>query len=290
MLAPPPDSPDSRQGLSDSRSEPSDSRPDERQTEDAPENLETQLRRIAKEHPGTYGAVVYDPESEQTTTLNADEPFVAASLGKLPPLITLYRAAARGELDLDEPISILPTDIQTYGSGVLSAYPVGHTITLRECAWYLIQESDNTAWVMLERRLGFDEIAAELDRMGADGTNYYSRVTTPRDVLLMLRSIADPRFTTPKLSGEMLDDMTDTSFEDRIPAALPEDVRVAHKIGSYGDTFGDAGIVFYKDEKGKEKSYFIVVIAKGATEEEARSGIRDMAHAVHKSLSTPKED
>jgi beta-lactamase class A len=37
---------------------------------------------------------------------------------------------------------------------VLYNQPVGTTMTLRECATYLIEESDNTAEVMLNRYLG----------------------------------------------------------------------------------------------------------------------------------------
>src|SRR3712207_1653030 len=51
-------------------------------------------------------------------------------------------------------------------------------------------------------------------------------------------------YTNPRLSADMLELMTNTSFEDRLPEPLPEETRVAHKIGSYGDTFSDAGIVF----------------------------------------------
>ena len=33
-------------------------------------------------------------------------------------------------------------------------YPVGYTMTLRECARFMIKESDNTAELMLNRYLG----------------------------------------------------------------------------------------------------------------------------------------
>ncbi len=49
----------------------------------------------------------------------------------------------------------------------------------------------------------------------------------------MLEKISDPRFTSEEYSREMLSFMTETSFEDRIPAALPESTRVAHKIGTH---------------------------------------------------------
>jgi beta-lactamase class A len=167
---------------------------------------------------------------------------VAASLSKLYALLTLYRAAAKGELSLDDEITMRPSDVWAEGTGVLHRYPVGHTMTLRECADFLIKESDNTAEVMLNRYLEEERIEAELRRIGARSTDYWMpNTTTPNDILLVLRAISDPSYTSPKLSAEMLDIMTNTSFEDRLPEPLPEGTRVAHKIGSYESTFSDAG-------------------------------------------------
>ena len=246
------------------------------------------LEQVAAEYPGTYGVVVYDPSSMRTVTLNADRRFLAASLTKLPVLFTLYRAAARGEVNLEDEISMLRSDVQAYGTGVLYKYPVGYTLTLRECAELMIKESDNTAWVMLNRYLGKDYIEAELEQIGATSTEYWiPNTTTPNDVLAMLQAIADPSYTTPELSAEMLDVMTDTSFEDRLPQPLPEGARVAHKIGSYGDTFSDAGIVFPRGSNGTRDAYFIVVIAADTSEWTARSAIQDMSLTTYRSLGEP---
>jgi len=251
------------------------------------EDLEGKLRQVASTHAGSYGAVVYDPASDRSVSLDADRTFTAASLAKLPALITLYRAAARDDLDLDEKITMLPSDVTAYGSGVLSGHPPGETMTLRKCAEYLIKHSDNTAWVMLDRRLGKEEIKTELTALGATDTDYEALTTTPNDVLLMLRAIADPAFTTPELSNEMLDTMTDTAYEDRLPQPLPEGTRVAHKIGSYEDAFSDAGIVYPEDDEGD--NYFIVVMSKHTTEDDARSAIRTMSLATYRTLAgTPQ--
>lgn len=249
--------------------------------------LEERLRGIAGSHGGKYGVVVLDPSSGKSASIAANETFGAASIGKLPALITLYKAAARGDIDLDEEISILPSDVQGYGSGVLHTYPVGTRISLRECAYLLVNESDNTAWVMLERYLGKPEIQSQLARLGARGTDYAGRTTTPNDVLLMLQSIADPSFTSGKLSGEMITAMTDTYLEDRIPAGLPPDLRVAHKTGSYGNygasggSFGDAGIVFL----GGQRRYFVVILSDDAQEADARAAMQEMSRAAYESLS-----
>jgi beta-lactamase class A len=125
---------------------------------------------------------------------------------------------------LDEKISILPSDVWAHGTGVLYRYyPVGYTMTLRECAEFMIKESDNTAWVMLNRYLGRSNIEAELFHIGANSRAYWlPNTTTPNDILLVLKTIADLAYTTPQLSAEMLDNMTSTSFEDRLPQPLPE--------------------------------------------------------------------
>jgi beta-lactamase class A len=228
----------------------------------AVEELDSKLPSISEAHPGTHGIVVFDPNSGKTASINADQRFVAASLSKLYALLTLYRAAAKGELSLDDEITMHSSDVWAEGTGVLHRYPVGYTMTLRECADFLIKESDNTA------------------------DYWMPNTTTPNDILLVLRAISDPSYTSPKLSAEMLDIMTNTSFEERLPQPLPEGTRVAHKIGSYESTFSDAGIVFPEGPGGgTDQRYYVVVFSDGATEAEARGTIHDVSLAAYRALA-----
>ena len=250
--------------------------------------MKEEIARVVDEHPGDYGIIISDPSSGKSLAMDGDQSFTAGSLGKLPTLMTLYRSAALGEVNLEDEISMLSSDVQAYGTGVLYKYPVGTTMTLRECARHLIQESDNTAWKMLTRYLGRANIQAELNSVGATSTGYWiPNDTTPNDVLLMLEKISDPSYTSPELSAEMLEFMTNTDFEDRLPEPLPEGTRVAHKIGSYGDTFGDAGLVF--PEGSREEAYFVVVVTDGVTEAEARSAMQDVSLAAYESLVEPAD-
>ena len=250
--------------------------------------LRGELEQIAQAYPATYGVVVLDPSSGERVAIDADQRFLAASLNKLPVLMTLYRAAASGEVDLDDEISMQSSDVQAYGTGVLYTYPVGHTMTLRECAGYLIKESDNTAWKMLDRYLGRDYIRAELDRVGARSTEYWiPNITTPDDVLLMLQKIADPSYTTPDLSVEMLDLMANTSFEDRLPQPLPEGTRVSHKIGYFGATFADAAIIFPEGARDAKDAYFMVVMASETGWSSSREAMQEMSLATYRILSEP---
>jgi len=252
--------------------------------------LRKELKRIAQAYPATYGVVIFDPSSKETLAMGADQNFDAASLGKLPTLMTLYKAAATGRVDLDDKISMQSSDVQAYGTGVLYNYPIGYTMTLRECAEYLIKKSDNTAWKMLDRYLGTDYIRAELYSAGAHSTEYWiPNITTPNDVLLMLEKISDPSYTTPELSDEMLDLMQNTDFEDRLPQPLPEGTRVSHKIGYYGSTFADAGVIFPQGVKDTKDAYFIVVMARDTGWGTSRDATQEMSLATYRALSQPED-
>jgi beta-lactamase class A len=230
-----------------------------------------------------------DSSSGGRVAMNADRRSLAASLNKLPVLMTLHRAAASGEVDLDDKISMQASDVQAYGTGVLCTYPVGHTITLRECARLLIKESDNTAWKMLDRYLGRDYIRAELYRVGALDGVLDPNTTTPDDVLLMLDKISDSSYTTPDLSAEMLDVMTNTSFEDRLPQPLPQGTRVSHKIGYYGTTFANAGIVFPEGARDARDAYFMVAITSDTSESASRAATQEMSLTTYRILSEPAQ-
>jgi beta-lactamase class A len=254
-----------------------------------PEASRDQLEEIAARHEGIYGVAVLEPVSDKRVSLRGDEEFMAASIVKLPVLAALYKSASREELDLEEKISIVAEDIQDYGNAELRTFPVDRSLSLRESAYRLVNHIDNTAWALLDRRLGAAKISNELEKIGIESSQYSDKLagyfTTPNDVLLLLEKISDPLYTSEKLPEEMLGAMTETAFEDRIPERLPVDVRVAHKMGSYERNFGDAGVVFYRDSQGAERLYYLAVLAGGVGEYEARYVIQSMSLAVYEALT-----
>jgi beta-lactamase class A len=258
------------------------------------QELRARLEEIALGHEGVYGVAVLEPFSGTRISLGGDEEFMAASIGKLPVLATLYRAGAQGELDLEEEIPILPEDIKDYGDGELLAFPVDSFLSLRESAYRMVNHSNNITWSMLDRRLGAQRIRSELEEMGIRSSRYSDDLsgyfTTPNDVLLLLEKISDPQYTSEELSEEMLDAMTETHLEDRIPERLPPNVRIAHKTGSYEENFGDAAIVLYRDGQDTERRYYLVVLSKGTGEYEARDAIQSISLAVYEALTGLKVD
>lgn len=253
-----------------------------------PRELKAELEEISSAHRGEYGILLWQPESGTRVAVGAGERFKAASLAKLPVLLALYGEAAEGRIDLQERVRMSEADIQS-GTGALQDLPPGTSLTLRECAEYLMQESDNTAWSMLEDRLGEARIRSELAASGTRSTDYEyaEHTTTPADTLRLLQKVSDPGYTSPRHSREMLDSMVDTSFEGWLPQGVPEEARVAHKIGILGTNFSDAGIVFPPGEDS-EKRYYVVVLSKETTEPAASAAMREISQAAYRGLVEPE--
>jgi zinc D-Ala-D-Ala carboxypeptidase len=123
------------------------------------EELRSRLPRISGAHAGTQGVAIFDPYSGETVSLNADRRFIAASLGKLYVLLTLYKAAARGEVDLDDEITMRPSDVWTEGTGVLYTYPRHGCLIRRAYLAYSVPpgmrglQGHNVAHLKLAQRL-----------------------------------------------------------------------------------------------------------------------------------------
>jgi beta-lactamase class A len=73
---------------------------------------------------------------------------------------------------------------------------------------------------------------------------------------------------------EILKFLTKTAFEDWLPAGLPVDTRVAHKIGKDIGTFSDGGIVF------AQKPFVLVIMSKNARESEANEALPKITKIV----------
>jgi hypothetical protein len=102
---------------------------------------------------------------------------------------------------------------------------------------------------MLDRYLGRDYIRAELYRVGARSTEYW------------------------------------IPFEDRLPQPLPEGTRVSHKIGYYGTTYADAGVVFPEGAHDATEAYLMVVIASDTSELASRAAMQEMSLAAYSILT-----
>jgi beta-lactamase class A len=68
--------------------------------------------------------------------------------------------------------------------------------------------------------------------------------TCPKDMAMYLKELYRLYLENPEVYGELIDYLQNTIFNDRINALLPDDIKVAHKVGNQVSSMSDVGIVF----------------------------------------------
>jgi beta-lactamase class A len=213
---------------------------------------------------GQYGIDVIDLASGSAYGVNAQQSFRAASVNKLPILISLYERAQSGRLNLSQTITLTDADIQHYGTGTIQNPGSPRTYTLADLAALMVKVSDNTAAYVLERFLGQANVQSDIQRWGFTHTSMAGNATTPADAASLAAALYNGRLLSPSGSQAVLNLLQQTAFDDRLAAGLPADVPVAHKIGTDTGIFNDVGIVLLHG-----RPYAVAVLSEDANEAEA---------------------
>src|SRR6476660_1709449 len=185
--------------------------------------LRRKLDSIADAHHGIVGYSVIDLESGARISRRGDETFPTASLIKVAILVTVYDLVAKGQLSLDDPITLLKID-QVPGSGVLQFLHNGTVLTVRDAAWLMSIISDNTATNLLLDRIIIRRVWAKMDTLGLAHTRVHSKsflrissvamdssakyglgVTTPNEMAHLFELMAQGKAVNPSADSAMLD-------------------------------------------------------------------------------------
>lgn len=198
----------------------------------------------------------------------------AASLIKLPTLVSLYMEAEAGNIDLETRYSLRQSD-KLPGAGSLASKPAGTIITYRDLARYMGKESDNTAFGIIRRILGDGKINQAISQIGMKKTSLSDNETTPEDIGLFFKKLWNKEIVSAKAKDEILGYLTDTTYEDWIVAGIPKDIKVAHKYGREVHVVNDAGIVL------SESPFVLVIMSEGIIEKEADELIPEIARQLY---------
>ncbi len=249
------------------------------------EQMEEQVREIINCSPGDYGVYVRLLGTDIELAIEADRAFFAASCYKIPLVLCLYERALDAEIDLSEPLHYSEEDFAP-GAGLLKEEKPGSFYSLRYLASLAIIHSDNTAAHMLLRRLGYDEFKKYQADQGATSVPADINLASPRDVALFLMRLLTLNQQHPEHFGDILTWMEEARPRDRIPAGLPDHVRVANKTGTWPGTFNDAALVFSEDSVT-----VLVVMSEGVPSyDEGMSTIMKIAEVVYSELHGQTDD
>lgn len=207
--------------------------------------------------PGDVGFYYRVLGEEGVVTHNPDLPLVAASVIKIPIMVTAFRDIAAGILDPGEIIAIKKTD-KMPSCGALTYMHDGLEVTLMDLITLMIILSDNTATNILIDRLTPDHVnrtMADLDIPGIDlrrrlfepelSARGIQNTVTARGVGTLLERMAEGRLLGKDADGQMVGILLNQRLNGKLPFYLhSEGIRCAHKTGEDDGITHDAGIIY----------------------------------------------
>ncbi len=210
--------------------------------------LRRTLDSIADAHHGVVGYSVIDLETGARISRRGDETFPTASLIKVPILVTVYDLVAKGQLSLDDPLTVLKID-QVPGSGIIQFLHNGTVLTVHDAAWLMSTISDNTATNLLLDRIIIRRVWAKMDSLGLNHTRVHSKsflrnssvamdssvkyglgVTTPNEMARLFELMARGKAVSPAADSAMLD-ILEHNTTDFMLQRYAGGARAAHKDG-----------------------------------------------------------
>ncbi len=218
--------------------------------------LQEEVFREINGFKGQTGIVVKDLKTGWEITFHEDDLFPAASVVKIPIMAAYFQAAAERRIDFKQQIQLRERQ-KVNGSGVLKNTPAGTALSIGDLIVLMITQSDNTAANILINLLGFDSLNKYFTQLGLKDTSLVRRMmdfrlrrqgienyTSASDCALLLEKFYRKGFLNAAVSQQCLDILELQKINDRIPARLPDNVRIAHKTGLERGVCHDVGIVF----------------------------------------------
>lgn len=131
--------------------------------------LQEKMGQIDEETPGNLGVYIKNLENGQIVNYNADRLWYLASTVKIPLAIAILQKVEKGELSLDDELTLDESD-KVDGSGDLIWQEPGTTYTIETLLSKMLKNSDSTATDMLIRFVGADRLNRQIrENMVSEG-------------------------------------------------------------------------------------------------------------------------
>jgi beta-lactamase class A len=222
------------------------------------------LDSIADAHHGVLGYSILDLETGARFSRRGDETFPTASLIKVAILTTVYDLVAKGELSLNDPLTVLKID-QVPGSGIIQFLHPGTLLTVHDAAWLMITISDNTATNLLLDRIIIRRVWDKMEALGLHHTKVHSKsfrrnssvamdssvkyglgVTTPNEMARLFELLARGKAVNAKADSEMLDILEHTDSDLKL-LRFNGGVRAAHKSGETDEVRAECALFYLRN-------------------------------------------
>jgi beta-lactamase class A len=252
----------------------------------------TALRQSLREYFSTNnldGSLYFEYLPTGTSIrIDGEKQEVGASLIKLPAAMEIYKAHELGLVNLDSEVELKPEWLDS-NFGNLYKKGAGYKLTLREATEIMLKDSDNTAlkavgYTLNENRLPESEMPFNF--LDADYTQNIDLTISigARPYSSFLKCLYFSCYLNKENSQEILTALTESSFNDRLVAGIDGDVKVAHKIGNFGQsTQSDCGIVYLEN-----KNYVLCVMVEGPDNSSTNNHIAELSRRAFTYLNQVK--
>jgi beta-lactamase class A len=151
-------------------------------------------------------------------------------------------------------------------------------VSVEEALVAMMSYSDNVAANLLLDRVGVTNTNSAVRLLGLDRSGFVGTdvPTSAADMERLLEAIALGAALGEDTDAEMVEALELEQIDNRLPALLPKDTRIAHKTGSWDTATNDAGIVF-----SPEATYVIVVLTDFGFTEDGAGVIARLSRAVY---------
>jgi beta-lactamase class A len=259
-----------------------------------PENiaLKQSVQTVIDRYPGFQPHVAIVDVNGGVVDVAGAAVVPAASTIKIPLLIALFQQIDRGEIKLDEQLT-LQKSMLAAGSGSLAKSPEGSKFSVQEVATKMITISDNTAANLLIDRLGGkDKLNLQFQSWGLLHTNLRSplpdfegtNVTSAQELVKLLGSLKSEKGILSASSKQaVLEILRQTKRNTMLPAGIDDDrAKIAHKTGEISTLVADAGLV----ELANGQSYLLVaMVQRPSDNQRAEVLIKQLSQAVFKDMA-----
>jgi len=227
---------------------------------------------------GHFGVYFEDLTTGAWVGINEKDQYLPMSLLKVPTMVAVLKKAEKGELSLDGVVTLQQEDLNGV-SGSLAQKGAGYRITVRELLRTMIKESDNTALLTFNRRvLTYEELEEAKQAIGVHSENDTDEAISPKGYSNILRSLYLSTYLRRPFSQIALSIMSETDYNTQLPAGLPADVKVAHKVGfdANGGLYHDCGIIYLP-----KKPYILCVMSKDTDYWQANQAISEISQKTY---------
>lgn len=217
---------------------------------------QNRLEQIYTNLTGKIGFYYKNLVTDEVIAYNEKQPFIAASVIKIPVLIEILKMIEAKKLNADDKVTILDK-YKVPSCGALTYMDEGLEVTIRDLYTLMIIHSDNTATNILINTAGMDNINNTLKELGCSNSKLnrllfdseaqekgLENYITPYDIGTLLEKIYKKQILSTSICEEIERVMKLQRLNSKIPYLLPKGLEIGHKTGEDSGITHDVGIIY----------------------------------------------